>query len=36
MLDRFCGMIGEHPDAAPFDLIPVLQEYQESFHAMLP
>ena len=36
MLDRFCGMIGEHPDAAPFDLIPILQEYQESFHAMLP
>ena len=36
MLDRFCGIIGEHPDAAPFDLIPVLQEYQESFHAMLP
>ena len=36
MLDRFCGIIGEHPDAAPFDLIPILQEYQESFHAMLP
>ena len=36
MLDRFCEIIGEHPDAAPFDLIPVLQEYQESFHAMLP
>ena len=36
MLDRFSGIIGEHQDAAPFDLIPVLQEYQESFHAMLP
>ena len=36
MLDRFCGIIGEHPDAAPFDLIPALQEYQESFHTMLP
>lgn len=36
MLGRFCGIIGEHPDAAPFDLIPVLQEYQESFRTMLP
>ena len=36
MLGRFCGIIGEHPDAAPFDLIPVLQEYQERFHTMLP
>ena len=36
MLGRFSEIIGEHPDAAPFDLIPVLQEYQESFHTMLP
>ena len=36
MLDRFSEIIGEHPDAAPFDLIPLLQEYQESFHSMLP
>ena len=36
MLGRFSEIIGEHPNAAPFDLIPVLQEYQESFHTMLP
>ena len=36
VLDRFCEIIGEHPEAAPFDLIPVLQEYQESFRTMLP
>lgn len=36
MLDRFSEIIGEHPDAAPFDLIPVLQEQQERFHSMLP
>ena len=36
MLDRFDGIIGEHPGAAPFALIPILMEQQESFHSMLP
>ena len=36
MRGRFSEIIGEHPDAAPFELIPILQEYQESFHTMLP
>jgi len=36
MLDRFSEIIGEHPDTAPFDLIPILQECQERFHTMLP
>ena len=36
MLDRFSEIIGEHPDTAPFELIPILQECQERFHNMLP
>ena len=36
MLDRFSEIIAEHPAAAPFELIPALMEYQESFHALLP
>ena len=36
MLNRFSGIIGEHPGAAPFALIPILMEQQESFDGMLP
>ncbi len=32
MLDRFDGIIAGLPGAAPFELIPVLQEYQNAFH----
>ena len=30
-MDSFSKAIADHPGAAPFDLIPVLQEYQDCF-----
>ncbi len=36
MLDQFSEIIGEHRGAAPFELIPILMEQQESFHSLLP
>ena len=32
LLDRFVTVIGEQQGAEPFELIPVLQKYQEEFH----